>query len=146
MRRAGPSAAGRLTPAATADPEDKAMPKSISVPPSPGDPYSEVVEAASLVFVAGQIGLARDQRAADVAFEDEARACFRRVEMALGKAGLGLESVVRCTVYLTDFEDFATMNGVFREFFAAEPPVRATVGVTRLARECRIEIEATAAR
>lgn len=98
------------------------MPKVIPVPASPGDPYSEVVEAAGLVFIAGQIGLARDQRAADLAFEDEAHACFTRIADVLERVGLGLDSVVRCTVYLTDFDDFAAMNAVFRDRSHLNPP------------------------
>ena len=123
------------------------MPK--VVPPnavSPGDPYSEIVEAGGLVFVAGQIGISRDQRAEDVVFEDEVRAMFERVRGALARVGLGLESVVRCTVYLTDFETFARMNEVYRIVFPTDPPARTTVGVTRLARDCRIEVEVTATR
>jgi 2-iminobutanoate/2-iminopropanoate deaminase len=123
------------------------MPKSI--PPnavSPGEPYSEIVEAGDLVFVAGQIGIRRDQRAADVVFEDEVRAMFDRVSAALDRVGLGLESVVRCTVYLTDFDTFGRMNEVYRSIFPTDPPARTTVGVTRLARDCRIEVEVTATR
>ena len=113
---------------------------------SPGDPYSEIVEAGGLVFVAGQIGIRGDQRAVDVEFEDEVRAMFERVRAALERVGLGLDSVVRCTVYLTDFETFGRMNAVFRTVFADAPPARTTVGVTRLARDCRIEVEVTATR
>jgi 2-iminobutanoate/2-iminopropanoate deaminase len=113
---------------------------------SPGDPYSEIVEAGGLIFVAGQIGIRQDQRAEDVVFEDEVRAMFGRVEAALARVGLGLDSVVRCTVYLTDFGTFARMNAVFREVFPNQPPARTTVGVTALARDCRIEVEATATR
>lgn len=123
------------------------MPK--VVPPnavSPGDPYSEIVEAGGLVFVAGQIGIRQDQRAEDVAFEDEVRAMFGRVVTALAKVGLGLDSVVRCTVYLTDFGTFGRMNAIFREVFPTLPPARTTVGVTSLARDCRIEVEVTAVR
>lgn len=123
------------------------MPK--IVPPdavSPGDPYSEIVEAGGLVFVAGQIGIRQDQRAADVPFEDEVRAMFARVGTALARVGLGLDSVVRCTVYLTDFGTFNRMNAVFREVFPDQPPARTTVGVAALARDCRVEVEATAAR
>ena len=122
------------------------MPKVVAVPPSPGDPYSEVVEAGGLVFVAGQVGISRDQYAEDVAFEDEVRAMFERVRAVLGRVGLDLESVVRCTVYLTDFGTFARMNEVFKEVFPDQPPARTTVGVTSLARDCRIEVEATATR
>jgi 2-iminobutanoate/2-iminopropanoate deaminase len=113
---------------------------------SPGDPYSEIVEAGDLVFVAGQVGIRSDQRAADVPFEDEVRAMFDRLEAALARVGLGLDGVVRCTVYLTDLGTFAEMNEVFRSVFPSQPPARTTVGVTALARDCRIEVEATATR
>jgi len=59
---------------------------------------------------------------------------------------LDLADVVRCTVYLKDVSDFPTMDAVFREYFPTDPPVRATVGVVALARDYRIEVEATAAR
>lgn len=113
---------------------------------SPGEPYSEIVEAGNLVFVAGQVGIRSDQRAADVPFEDEVRAMFDRLEAALARVGLGLDGVVRCTVYLTDLGTFAEMNEVFRSVFPSQPPARTTVGVTALARDCRIEVEATATR
>ncbi|HXG40048.1 MAG TPA: RidA family protein [Candidatus Limnocylindrales bacterium] len=109
-----------------------------------GDPYSQVVEAAGLVFVAGQVG--RPRGAPEMTFRDEARATFEKIRALLEAVGLGLDSVVRCTVYLTDFADFAVMNEVFRSFFPERPPARTTVGVAALARDCRIEVEVTAAR
>jgi len=104
------------------------------------------ITPGGLVFVAGQIGIGREQRAEDVAFEDEVRAMFERVRTALARVGLDLDSVVRCTVYLTDFATFVRMNEVYQEVFATEPPARTTVGVTALARDCRIEVEVTAVR
>ena len=44
-----------------------------------------------------------------------------------------LSDVVKATVYLTDIADFAAMNTIYREYFPAEPPTRATVAVTGLA-------------
>ena len=64
----------------------------------------------------------------------------------LGAVGLGFADVVKCTVYLTDFEEFAAMNVIYREYFPTDPPVRATVQVGRLAVGARIEIEVLAAR
>jgi 2-iminobutanoate/2-iminopropanoate deaminase len=64
----------------------------------------------------------------------------------LHAAGLDYADVVKATVYLRDFDEFAAMNAVYREYFPTEPPTRATVGVTRLASEFRIEIEVIAAR
>lgn len=111
-----------------------------------GGAYSEVVEAGDLVFVAGQVGIPSTRTAAEIPFESEARATFERVADALTLVGLDLSSVVRCTVYLTDMDRFAAMEGVFRSVFAERPPARTTVGVLALARDCRIEVEATATR
>ena len=62
--------------------------------------------------------------------------------------GVGLDygDVVKCTVYITDFDEFAAMNAIYREYFPTDPPVRATVGVGRLALGARIEIEVQATR
>jgi 2-iminobutanoate/2-iminopropanoate deaminase len=64
----------------------------------------------------------------------------------LHAVGLDYTDVVKCTVYLRDFADFAAMNVVYREFFPDQPPTRATVGVTALAEDFRVEIEVMAAR
>ena len=79
-------------------------------------------------------------------FEAEVRATFASVERLLAGVGLGLEDVVRCVCYLTDFTDFAEMEKIFREIFPNDPPVRATVGVASLARDCKFEVEVTTSR
>ena len=61
-------------------------------------------------------------------------------------AGLDYARRRQGTVYLRDFADFDAMNRVYREYFPTEPPTRATVGVTALARDFRVEIEVIAAR
>ena len=64
----------------------------------------------------------------------------------LDAVGLDFADVVKATVYLRDFADFAAMNAVYREYFPTEPPTRATVGVTALAADFSVEIEVSAAR
>ena len=126
------------------------MPK--TVPHGPGLetgslPFSKVVEANGFVFVAGQIGDAPDSHGpVPGGIEAETRAMLDNVGRLLGAVGLGYDDVVKCTVYLTDFEEFAAMNAIYREYFPADPPVRATVQVGRLAVGARIEIEVLAAR
>jgi 2-iminobutanoate/2-iminopropanoate deaminase len=71
---------------------------------------------------------------------------LENVGQLLRAVGLDFADVVKATVYLRDFDEFAAMNAVYREFFSSEPPTRATVGVTRLAADYRIEIEVIAAR
>lgn len=112
-----------------------------------GDSYSQVVEANGLVFLAGQVGSVGSRpETYPVDFEAEVRATFASVAKLLADVGLGLDDIVRCVIYLTDFADFAQMDEIFREIFPTNPPVRATVGVAGLARDCKFEVEVTAAR
>ena len=76
--------------------------------------------------------------------EAETRAMLDNVGRLLRAVGLDFADVVKCTVYLRDFGEFAAMNTVYREYFPTEPPTRATVGVTALAADYRIEIEVIA--
>jgi 2-iminobutanoate/2-iminopropanoate deaminase len=111
------------------------MPKHVPHGPEfePGPyPFSQVVEANGFVFPGG--------------IEAETRQMLENVGRLLDAAGLSYADVVRCTVYLRDFDDFAAMNTVYREFFPIDPPTRATVGVTALAADYAVEIEVMAAR
>ena len=65
--------------------------------------------------------------------EAETRQMLDNVGRLLRAVGLDYGDVVKATVYLRDFGEFAAMNGVYREFFPTDPPTRATVGVTALA-------------
>jgi 2-iminobutanoate/2-iminopropanoate deaminase len=55
-----------------------------------------------------------------------------------------MDNVVSTTVYLTDINEFDTMNQVYATYFKTAPPARATVQVARLARDVKIEISAIA--
>jgi 2-iminobutanoate/2-iminopropanoate deaminase len=110
-------------------------------------PFSQLIEANGFVFVAGQVG---DDPAtgalAPGGIRGEVRQMLENVGARLRAAGLDFGDVVKATVYLTDMDDFAGYNEVYREFFPVDPPVRATVGVSRLAIGASCEIEVVAAR
>jgi 2-iminobutanoate/2-iminopropanoate deaminase len=110
-------------------------------------PFSQVVEANGFVFVAGQVGNAPGGHGPVAGgIEAETRAMLDNVGRLLRAVGLDYGDVVKATVYLVDFDEFGAMNAVYREYFPTEPPTRATVGVTRLAADYRVEIEVLAAR
>ncbi|MDO8483604.1 MAG: RidA family protein [Candidatus Limnocylindrales bacterium] len=110
-------------------------------------PFSQVVEANGFVFLAGQVGNAPGENGAvPGGIAAETRQMLDNVGRLLEAVGLDHRDVVKTTVYLRDFADFEAMNEVYREYFPSEPPTRATVGVTALARDFRIEIEVLAAR
>ncbi len=122
-----------------------------SVPALPGVeasslPFSQVVEANGFVFLAGQVGNAPGESGAvPGGIAAETRQMLDNVGRLLRAVGLDYRDVVKSTVYLRDFADFEAMNEVYRGYFPAEPPTRATVGVTALARDFRVEIEIIAA-
>ena len=126
------------------------MPKTVPALPGidPGTyPFSKVVEANGFVFLAGQVGDAPGGHGAvPGGIGPETRAMLDNVGRLLTAAGLDFADVVKCTVYLRDFDDFAAFNAVYREYFPTEPPTRATVGVTALAEDFRVEIEVLAVR
>ena len=126
------------------------MPKTVPNRPGlePGPyPFSQVVEANGFVFLAGQVGAAPGVAGAvPGGIEAETRAMLDNVGRLLAAVDLGYDDVVKCTVYLRDFDDFAAMNTVYREYFPTDPPTRATVGVTALAADFRVEIEVLAVR
>jgi 2-iminobutanoate/2-iminopropanoate deaminase len=110
-------------------------------------PFSQVTEANGFVFLAGQVGSAPGSgHPVPGGIEAETRQMLENVGRLLRAVGLDYPDVVKATVYIRDFAEFGRMNDVYREFFAAEPPARATVGVTALAAEYRVEIEVLAAR
>lgn len=126
------------------------MPKSVLVGPDAGPdalPFSKVIEANGLVFVAGQIGDAPGSHGpVPGGIEAETRAMLENVRRLLRAVDLDLPDVVKATLYITDFAEFPAVNAIYREFFGSDLPTRATVQVSRLAAGARIEIEVIAAR
>ena len=104
-------------------------------------PFSRIVEANGFVFLAGQVGdVPGTPGAVPGGIEAETRQMLDNVGRLLRAVGLDYPDVVKATVYLRDFGEFAAMNAVYREYFPSEPPTRATVGVTALAADYRVEI------
>jgi 2-iminobutanoate/2-iminopropanoate deaminase len=110
-------------------------------------PYSQAIAAGELIFCAGQVAL---EPASGASVEGDVRAQTERVldnlTAVLAAAGSDLRHVVKTTVYLTDFNDFAAMNEVYASRFGDHRPARATVGVSALPKGLRVEIECVAIR
>jgi 2-iminobutanoate/2-iminopropanoate deaminase len=110
-------------------------------------PYSQAVAAGDLVFCSGQVGVdPATGRLVAGGLEAETARALENLTAVLGTYGLGLDDVVKTTVYLLDLAEFATMNGVYARYFRAPYPARATVGVAALPAGARVEVEAVAVR
>jgi 2-iminobutanoate/2-iminopropanoate deaminase len=110
-------------------------------------PYSQAIVAGDLIFCAGQGAI--DPATGDVVtggVEDETHRTLRNVGALLDAAGASYADVVKTTVFLTDMDDFAAMNGVYAGYFPDPPPARSTVAVRALPKGLRVEIEVVAYR
>lgn len=105
--------------------------------------YSQAVQTNGLTFLSGQIPL--DPESMEIVaddFQTQARQVFRNLSAVAEAAGPGLAGCVKLTVYLTDLNDFATLNEVMSEFVSAPFPARAAVQVAALPKGAQIEIDA----
>ncbi len=105
--------------------------------------YSQAVRAGKLVFLSGQIPLVPDTMAiVDGDFATRARQVFENLAAVATAAGGSLDDVVKVTVFLTDLDNFATVNAVMEEFFSEPYPARAAVGVASLPKGADVEADA----
>lgn len=103
------------------------------------------VPAGETLYVSGQIPM--DPETGDLvteSFEAQARQSLMNLKAVLNKAGYTLDQLVRVTVFLTDLENFAALNEVFKEVLREPYPSRSTVQVARLPKDVAVEIDAIA--
>jgi 2-iminobutanoate/2-iminopropanoate deaminase len=122
--------------------------QAVSTPAAPKaiGPYSQAVRAGTLLFVSGQVPIDPATGAlveGDIAAQTHR--VFKNIGEILAAAGASFDHVVRTTVFLADINDFAAMNDVYAGYFSTPAPARATVQVSRLPKDARIEIDVIAA-
>jgi reactive intermediate/imine deaminase len=106
-------------------------------------PYSQAVKTGNLMFISGQIPL--NPETGDLvsgSIEDEANQVLNNIKSICEAAGNSLEDIVKITIFLTDLDNFATVNEVMKEHFSEPYPARATIEVSGLPLGVNVEIEA----
>jgi 2-iminobutanoate/2-iminopropanoate deaminase len=112
---------------------------------APGGHYSHATSAGGLVFVSGQLPIARDgTKLSDQSFEKQALQTLANVSAALASAGSGIDDLVQVRVYIIDIDNWPTFNRVYADWIGSARPARAVVPVPALHYGFRIEIEAIA--
>ena len=133
-----------------------ATPGSSARAPEPVGPYPHFRRAGGLLFLSGigprvrgqkdvpGVTLALDGSVLSYDFDLQCRQVFENVRMILEDAGSSWDRIVDVTVFLTNMEDFATMNRLYAEAFATNRPTRTTVEVSRLPTPIAIELKVIA--
>lgn len=106
-------------------------------------PFSRAVRAGGFLFLSGQIPMDKDSQVVKGDIGAQTRAVMDRIGETLEMAGAGFNDIVRATVWLSDFSQFAGFNDVYKTYFKDGFPTRATVEA-KLALDVGVEIEVQA--
>jgi 2-iminobutanoate/2-iminopropanoate deaminase len=123
------------------------MKKIIQIPgaPAPIGPYSQAVLVNNTLYVSGQVPLdpATGQLVTD-SIESATHRVLTNIKSLVEEAGLKMNQVVKCSIFLKSMDDFASVNAVYATYFSQNPPARETVQVSKLPMDVSIEISCIA--
>ncbi len=113
--------------------------------PEPIGPYSHAVLKNNMLFVSGQI--AKNPVSGELMIGDiktEAKQVMENIKGILTDAGLDFTHVCKTTIFLTNLNDFASVNEVYGSYFSSDYPARETVQVAKLPLNVNVEISVIA--
>lgn len=105
-------------------------------------PFARAVEANGWLYVSGQTAMENGEIVGG-GIAAESRKAIENMIAILDEADYRVEDVVRVGVWLDDPRDFWTFNGIYAEYFGANPPARACVQ-SRMMVDCKVEIDCVA--
>lgn len=110
--------------------------------PAPIGPYSQAVVAGNMLYTSGQIALHPETGeliTSDI--ETETKQVMENMKAVLDAAGTSFENVIKSTIFISNMDDFAKINGVYGSYFnESSAPARETVQVARLPKNVNVEI------
>ena len=104
--------------------------------------YSQAVRVDNTVYLSGQIPLNPVSMEMVTGFEQQTVQVFENLKAVAEAAGGSLDDIVKLNIFLTDLNNFATLNEVMGRYFSAPYPARAAVGVASLPRNACVEMDA----
>ena len=108
-------------------------------------PYSQAIVINGFVYTSGQLPIDPATGAFPEGIEAQTRQSLTNVKAILEEAGTSMKNVIKTTVFLSDMNHFAAMNGVYATFFEeGSYPARSAVEAARLPKDALVEIEVVA--
>lgn len=111
-------------------------------------PYSHgIMDSEGVLYISGQTPIdPRTNKLVDGDIKSQTKRCLENLQSILHEAGLTMDDVQKVNVFLTNMNDFKSMNEVYMQQFAEPYPARTTIGVASLPLGACIEIEMIARR
>jgi 2-iminobutanoate/2-iminopropanoate deaminase len=105
-------------------------------------PYNQGIVAGGFLFTSGQLPINPVTGQVPSSIEEQTIQVLDNLKAIIEEAGSSMEKVVKCTVYLQNFSDFEVMNKIYATYFPTNSPARATVEVSKMAKNALVEIDA----
>ena len=113
--------------------------------PAPIGPYSQAVIVNNILYVSGQIAINPADGTMDIAnITNETKRVMENIGAILKKAGCDYKDIIKTTIFLTDMNNFQSVNEVYGSYFKDNYPARETVEVTGLPKKVNVEISVIA--
>lgn len=123
------------------------MKRVIQIPgaPAPIGPYSQAVLIDNTLYVSGQIPInPLSGSLVQSSIADSTRQIMDNICSLLKEAGMTVDNLIKCSIFMTDLNEFAAMNEVYGSYFKSTYPARETVQVGKLPMNASIEISCIA--
>lgn len=110
--------------------------------PMPIGPYNQAILATNTLYASGQIAIDPVTNALiDGDIKDETKQVMENLAAVLDAAGMNFSNVVKCSIFISDMNDFGAINEVYGRYFDDETaPARETVQVAVLPKRVNVEI------
>lgn len=108
-------------------------------------PYSQAILAGNFLFASGQIPI--DPSNGQVVcggIENQVKQVMENIKNVLAAADMGLNDIIKTTVFITDMDNFPKVNEIYGSYFDKTPPARSCVEVSKLPKGVEVEIEVVA--
>lgn len=109
-------------------------------------PYVQAMIYGDLVFISGQIAIDPVSGKIPSDIETQVRQAIKNAEIILTQAGSSLKRAIKVNMYMTDLDDFPTINHIYQELFNISYPARSCMEVSRLPCGANFEIDIVAAK
>ena len=113
--------------------------------PAPIGPYSQAVIAGNTLYISGQIAInPTNGNMETINVIRETTQVMENISAILKEAGYEFKDIVKTTIFLTDMNNFQSVNEVYGNYFSDNFPARETVQVSALPKNVNVEISVTA--
>lgn len=113
--------------------------------PSPIGPYSQAVLVGNTLYTSGQIAInPANNELVTSTIKEETKMVMENLKAVLEAAEMNFSHVVKCSIFISNMNDFAQINEVYGSYFTSDFPARETVQVACLPKNLNVEISAVA--